>query len=97
MSLPTVQDAQIDDVPPYSLHDFKGKYHLSHIGFIAPVAGTQLRIERSRIQNLKERGRQAKRLETTGIERRKLMAIAEKGLFELTQATKENYGLGVMY
>ena len=94
MSLPTVQDAQIDDVPPYSLHDFKGKYHLSRIGFIAPVAGTQLRIERSRIQNLKERGRQAKRLETTGIERRKLMAIAEKGLFELTQATKENYGLG---
>jgi hypothetical protein len=94
MSLPVVQEAQIDAVPPYSLHDFRGKYHLSNISFRAPVAGTQLRIERSRIENLKERDRQANRLTTAGVERRKMLAIAQKGLFGLTQAMKENYGLG---
>ena len=92
--LPVVQDAVIDHVPPYSTHDFKGKYHLTRISFFAPVAGTQLEIERKRIENLKERERQAKRLELAGIERRQILAIAQKGLFELTQATKENYGLG---
>jgi len=92
--LPVVQDAHIDVVPPLSLHDFKGKYHLSRITFLAPVAGTQLKIERNRIENLKERERQANRLTSAGIERRKLLAIAQKGLFELTQATKENYGMG---
>lgn len=92
--LPVVQDAHIEAVPDYSLHDFKGKYHVSRISFLAPVSGTQLEIERNRSENLQERARQAKRLEDAGIERRKIMAIAQKGLFELTQATKENYGLG---
>ena len=94
MSFPTIQQAHIDVVPPYSVHDFKGKYHVSRISFVAPVGGTQLEIERKRIENLQERVRQAQRLADAGVERRKILAIAQQGLFELTQATKENYGMG---
>jgi hypothetical protein len=84
----------IKEVPPYMLHDFRGKYHLSLVNSIAPVAGSQLEIERNRLENLVERGRHAARLENQGVERRRMLDIAQRGLFKLTQATKENYGLG---
>lgn len=85
---------EIKDVPPYMLHDFRGKYHLSLVKAIAPVAGSQLEIERNRVENLVERDRHAHRLESQGVERRRMLDIAQRGLFKLTQATKENYGLG---
>ena len=84
----------IKDVPPYMLHDFRGKYHVSLIKALAPVAGTQLEIERNRKENLQERERHANRLEKEGNERRRMLDIAQRGLFELTLATKENYGMG---